>query len=125
MKVPVYKAIAIRLGAIHNCIASDNNEWQEKHEHALSKIEENHLPRGSGIDAGVTIEGDPHKIVLRTSFHVMNENGFYDRCIPFQVVVTASLQNDFDINIIGNFGKYQDLKDYLYDLFQEYLTNNI
>ncbi len=122
METRVYKAIAIRLGAIENCIKSGSTNWQDRHEEALLEIKENHLPRGSGVDRDVEIRGNKNKITLHSSFHKMDENGFYDRWIDFRVIVTPDLQFGFNLNIIRNFGKDQDLKDYLHELFEHSLS---
>ena len=126
MKVPVYKAIATRLGAIENCIKSGSTNWQDRHERALRIIERENLPHGSGIDNGVRIEGVKNRISLYSGFHVMDENGFYDRWIDFRVIVTPDLQFGIDLNIIGNFGRdQQHLKSCLFELFNTCLNEMI
>lgn len=125
MKVPIYKAIAIKLGARDNCIASGKAEWQAKHEQSLYEIETYHLPNESGIDNGVKIEGNKKCILLRSAFHKMDENGFYDRWIDFRIIITPDLQFDFNLNIIGDFGKDQALKEYLHEVFDDSLREII
>jgi len=86
------------------------------------------LPSGSGIDNGCKInlkQSKPLKIIIDSSYHAMNENGMYDRWIDFKIIVTPSFDN-IDINIRGNFGsKYQHLKDYLIEIFQDSLSKEI
>lgn len=85
----------------------------------------NLLPSGSGVDVGCNINITKHnKIVILSGWHIMNDGGYYDGWIDFRVVVTPSFDN-FDLNIIGNFGKHQDLKDYLYELFNYSLNQEI
>jgi len=55
----------------------------------------------------------------------MNEDGCYDGWIDFTVKVQPSLEFDFDLKITGKFGKHQDLKDHLYDLFNQALTQTV
>jgi len=123
-KIPLYKAIAIAISARENCIKSGNTEWQDKHEESLWRYQAL-LPKGSGFDMGTAIDWEKsnrQKIVLNGHYHKMDENGFYDRWIDFRVVVTPSLQFDFDLKFVGNFGKDQDLKEYLYCEFEFYLN---
>jgi len=123
MKNQVYKEIAHKVTAMNNCIKSGNKEWEDKHYDRLIDIQ-GLLPSGSGIDAGTSVNYDhstSDKIVLDSAYHRMDENGYYDRWIDFKVTVKPSLQFDFDIKITGSFGKHQDLKDYLYDIFDNSL----
>ena len=55
----------------------------------------------------------------------MDENGYYDGWIDFRLTVTPSLAHDFNTLITGNFGKYQDIKDYLYDILTMALNTSI
>jgi hypothetical protein len=123
----LYKRIAGLLNARNNCIISENYEWQEKHEIELEKID-NLLPSGSRIDSGSNIVLDNYKdnmFYISSGYHVMNENGMYVEWINFHIKVTASLQFDFELNIKGNFGKYQDIKDYLYDVYNDSLNEEV
>lgn len=77
------------------------------------------LPSGSGLDykwhvdkGGTTY----NKLVLKSAYHAMNQNGMYDRWIEFTVTITASWETDYDLSVRGNFGEYQDIKDYLMDI---------
>jgi len=64
-----------------------------------------------------------NKLVIDSSFHTMNENGFYDGWIDFSIIITPSLAHGLNIDIKGKFGKkHQDLKDYLADLYYSALT---
>ena len=122
----VYQQLSAKLGAMKNCIESGNDEWYNKHEDAVDGIVHVYLPSGSGVDSGCEIDKDHHeKLIINSSYHVMNENGMYDGWIDFRVTVYPSLQFGFRLQIVGNFGKHQDIKDYLYDLFNEALDLDI
>jgi len=124
----VYEQIIGLLYAIDNCKVQNNDKWQEKHENNLELIEKNILPDGSGIDSGCTInreKSNKQKLVIDSAFHLMNNQGFYDGWIKFQVIVKPCLLFGFDINIKGQFSrrpKYSDLKIYLNELFGDCLN---
>ena len=85
------------------------------------------LPRGSGLDGETGINLDRsgnNKLVLYGEYHVMRD-GYYVRWIDYTVTVTPDLCNEIDIAIRGNFGKDQDVKDMLYDLYYTALTEEV
>jgi hypothetical protein len=127
MERKLYQHIASMCEARKNCIKSENKIWEERHTDNLITLQ-NFLPSGSGIDSGCKIDmpnsGDK-AIRITSSFHNMDEHGMYDGWIDFRVVVTPSLSNDFNIDIYGQFGKHQDLKEYLADTFRWYLCKVI
>ena len=132
MEKKVYQQLASSFNAMQNCEKSGNNEWYYKHEDTIHDIEKNNLPSGSGIDSGTQFDFDKstdNKLVLNSSYHCMDEFGYYDGWIDFTVTVKPSLIHGLDINISGRFsdrnGKYADLKDYLLDTFYTALTEII
>ena len=86
----------------------------------------NALPSGSGIDNGCGLNiaaSKRDKIVINSSFHVMDENGFYAEWIDFVVVVKPTFRG-IDIDIKGKFSGNRNaygLKDYLAQLFYDAL----
>lgn len=123
----VYEQLAGLAEAYHNCIKSGNVEWQEQHLDAMNQIADNCLPSGSGIDSGCTIDHDrsnANRLVICSSYYVMNEDGCYTHWIVFTVTVRPSLAHCFELSIKGKFGKEQDLKDYLlYQTFEDHLMD--
>ena len=99
----------------------------------MDKLDElsNLLPSGSGIDSGCTIDEEKstrNKIVIHSSFHHMDENGFYCGWSEFTVTAIPDFMNDFNLKIVGNHAIYpafSDIKDYLYELFRESLNKDI
>ena len=84
------------------------------------------LPSGSGINSGSKVDWDKSKvdkIIITSSYHVMDENGYYCDMVYFKVIITPSLVTDFDIKI--KFDTPRDkrvsekhaLECYFYDLF--------
>ena len=105
--------------AYHNCLKSGNSLWQEKHETNIIDTILEALPHGSGINGKWDINILDKKIVCSNFYHVMNSNGYYTHYINFKINIYTNYR---DINgymifsIIGNFGKCQDIKDYLYEI---------
>lgn len=122
MKTPLYRRIASRLDARIRSMQNGNKEWHARHTDALRAMQR-HLPSGSGIDSGTTIDLDEsrgEKIVLRTSFHHMDEQGGYDGWTEHAVTITPSLRFGIEIKISGR--DRNDIKSYLADVFQEALN---
>jgi len=123
---PLYKVLTNDINAYKNC-SQIQNPWMEKWRDNISYHEENYLPHGSGIgNCKVDIDkSSSNKVVIFSDYHVMNENGFYDGYIDFSVTIKPSLLFDFALKINGKFGKHQDIKDYLYDTFDQDLRREI
>jgi len=95
--------------------------WKEIHENDLQKLVD-YLPHGSGIDAETVFDLEASKVnrlVFHSSYHVMNRDGYYTRWIEYSVILTPSLSFDFDVRVTGNFGREQDIKQYLTELYEE------
>jgi len=81
------------------------------------------LPHGSGIDADWFIEDKENTYHCFNQFHCMDENGFYDGWIPFQLVLPKNNPKDFKLHFNGLNGRgwyrvYRyNLREYLEDLF--------
>ena len=106
------------------------NEFKIKKMDELDELS-NLLPSGSGIDSGCTIDEEKstkNKIVIHSSFHHMDENGFYCGWSEFTVTAIPDFMNYFNLKIVGNnaiYPAFSDIKDYLYELFRESLNENI
>ena len=132
MTVKWYQQAARTIQAIQNCQALDDiREPQEKiqryHEPMIKELEAM-LPHGSGIDGETGIDIDASRsdrIVVYGSYHCMSEYGYYTHWIDYTVVIKPSLMFGFDILIRGNFGRDQDIKEYLYDLYSDVLGEEV
>jgi hypothetical protein len=128
MNKKLYAQIITLTTALQNCDKSGNEEWGTVHSEALDYIENNILPHGSGIDSGCTIDRDSteNKLVINSSFHLMDENGYYDGWMDFKVIITPSLQFGACVNVKGRFSdqnyKYDGHRDYLQEQF-DYCLN--
>jgi hypothetical protein len=128
MKKKVYQELASRLVALRNCNESGNEEWADKHEDRINEVVSGHLPSGSGIDSGNEFDlsrSTPDKLVIESGYHVMDENGFYNGWIDYMVIVEPSLQFGFTVSIRGKFGKRQDIKEYLEELYTNAIRQEI
>ena len=123
----LYQYMANLIVARKNCIDSNNQEWFDNHTDKLESLLDN-LPHGSGLDYTWKYDynkSNRNRIVLYMSFHAMDDNGYYDGIIDFTVTVKPDLLSIIDLSIIGNFGKYQDVKSYLYDILYESFTQTM
>ena len=114
----VYQKIAGTYQAILNCQEAKNGVWEEIHLDTILYIIEKHLPSGSGLDSGVSLDFDkstPEKLVFDAPFHHMNDMGYYTKWSNHQVVVTPSLQFGFNLKITGK--NENNVKEYLSDIF--------
>ena len=119
----IYQKIDQVLQAIENCKHSNNQEWLNKHFDSISIIEKQLLPYGSGFDSGTTIKTLPYAgkaISFETSFHHMDENGYYDGWTEHTITITPSFQG-FDIKVSGK--NKNDIKNYILDTFNNVLDS--
>lgn len=122
-----YQVIAAATQARTNCSVPNiagtiNQEWFERWTETIEK-ETRNLPSGSGIDAGVKFDFDKstaEKLVFHFGFHHMNDGGYYDGWNDYTLTVTPSLQFGFRAKITG--ANRNDIKDYLYEIFQHALA---
>lgn len=121
----LYQEIATLLTAIENCKALKNTEWERRHEERLEWLVREHLPRGGGFDAGtkLTPGSKPDRLAFVTSFHHMNEHGYYTRWSTHDVIVTPSLAHRFNLRITGP--DHRDIKDYIGEVFDSALRTEI
>ena len=73
-------------------------------------------PHGSGFDAGTELDdkSTPKKLIFNTSYHHMDEAGYYIGWTDHQVIITPSFVG-MDIKVTGK--NYNDIKDYIEDVF--------
>ena len=114
-----YKQIAREGRAATECTGDYKTAALER----LETLERDYLPSGSGFNCGSRIiEANEQKIIIKSSYHAMDENGCYDRWYDFTITVTPSFSSTgFDAKISGQFGKHQDIKDYILDEFWGHL----
>lgn len=121
----VYQKIAQLLQAMENCQKSANTEWYYRHHKELDNIIKDRAPSGSGFDSGTKISSDslPERLILNTSFHHMNDMGYYDGWTEHKIIITASLCFGFNLRVTGR--DRNDIKEYIAEMFQLFLDEDI
>jgi hypothetical protein len=102
---PLYKFLASKIQARANCAANlkTHREWYERHNEDIEAAVKRYMPSGSGFDSGTTLDAEStaEKLVFNTSFHHMDQNGFYTTWTEHRVTVRPSLIFGFTIKISG------------------------
>lgn len=122
----LYSELAAAIEARRNCDTRvpRNEEWFDKWTERIMQLQQL-LPSGSGIDQGTQVDTDEshaEKIVLRTSFHHMNDGGMYDGWTEHTIIVTPSFRG-INLRISGH--NRNDIKEYLYETFEYALTREV
>jgi hypothetical protein len=100
----LYKKIANLLLAYQNCVKNKNEEWKYKHKENIENLCSLYMPHGGGFDDDTSLnilKSTPNRLRFETSYHPLNENGFYENWIDFTVIIKPSLAFDFDIVFYG------------------------
>jgi len=83
------------------------------------------LPSGSGFDSGSQIDvgrSRSDKLVLTTSFHHMNDAGYYDGWTNHEVIVKPDWDG-ISLRVTGK--NWRDIKEYIYDCFHCALNEEV
>ena len=122
--IPLYRAITGAVIAYKNCSESGNDEWRERHERRANKLTSLYMPSGAGVfDSGTPLNSKystGEKLVFRTNYNHMNDDGCYDGWTEHTITVRASLYFTLQIQINGR--DRNQIKDYLHDVFYAALT---
>lgn len=74
------------------------------------------LPSGSGFDNGTDIEFvSSKKIIFKTAFHHMDDNGYYCGWTEHKVIIEADFWRDLTIRVTGV--NKREIKSYISDIF--------
>ena len=122
-QVSLITSIARKFTAYQNCIKTENTEWLATHAGHIEELVDKYLPHGSGFDSGTTFDfvaSKPNRLVFFTSYHHMNDGGYYDGWTYHNVVVTPDLVSGFDLRVTGR--DKRDIKDYIGEFFYAYLN---
>lgn len=124
----LYSELSSLLQARRNCarISLNSPECFKHHTETIERLVDQHLPSGSGFDSGTKLDLDASredKLVFVTSFHHMNQNGFYDGWTEHTVTVTPSLSDRFHLRVSGR--NRNDVKDYIHESFDVALRTDV
>src|SRR5271168_1155261 len=114
-KEPVYTQIANQVYRYHSAATTQQLD-KLKPEYALESIMKNHMPSGSGVDAGTKLlleESTGEKLVFEVAYHHINSNGFYCGWTTRNITVTYSMRTglklDFEtISVDADFTEVDD-----------------
>jgi hypothetical protein len=98
----VYEVLARIVEARLRSIDLNQHEWVAKHEQELRKIVHKYLPSGGGYDTGCEIDLDRSRenlLVIKTSFHFMNDVGYYTHWQNYILECTPSLIHGFVMKV--------------------------
>lgn|SRR5690606_8853768 len=93
-KAPLYQALAFKLLARETCRKIGNDEWARRHTEEAMQLARQYMPSGSGFDVGTVLDSDkstPNRLVFHTSYHHMNDGGFYTKWTDHTITVLPSL----------------------------------
>lgn len=142
MKQPLYLAIATLLqrqryladSFLHSQQESSRNHYLAMKVHVedvLTAFLKEHLPSGSGFDAGTQLDSDscevknrefPGRLWFETSYHHMDEHGGYDGWTEHNVVVVPVF-GGFDIKVSGI--NKNGIKDDIAEVFHNVLSTEV
>lgn len=106
-----------------NCENSGMGEWMRTHAARLDQLAREFLPSGSGFDNGTTIvpdKCDAGRLVFRTAFHHMDENGFYCGWTHHVVTARPSLIGGYTVSVSGS--NRNDIREFIADTFHAALS---
>ena len=95
------------------------------YEEWITRLVREYLPYGSGIDAGVELDlnaSSAERIVLVSSFHMLNDGGYYIGWWDFKVTITPSMVLDFNIRVSSCQKDKRLLRPYIAELFSDSLS---
>lgn len=129
---PLYRELASLFQAYLTCSTHtgvdhpNGIDWAAKHRESIETLCNEFMPSGAGIDCGTKFDFDASKLdklVLTFSYHHMNDVGMYDGWTEHTLTIRPSLSFDFVTHISGR--DRNQIKDYLYDVYQEALRQKV
>lgn len=121
MKRQKHAQLAMAIDARRNCEARGNDEWLERWTDTIAEIMDS-APSGSGFDNGTQLDEEKSnrsKLVFHTSYHHMNEAGYYDGWTDHTITVVPTLVGT-EYKVSGR--NRNDIKDYIGDVFASWLS---
>jgi hypothetical protein len=117
-----YEQLAIAITAKRNCLKFGSTEYTEQWDDIIDEIMED-APSGSGFDNGTIFDeekSDETKLVFYTSFHHMNEGGYYDGWTDHTVTIRANFVIRWSMTVSGR--NRNEIKEYIAETFNHFLN---
>ena len=124
----LYQAVAGALQAQETCLKRGNDEWHSKHWDRIAGLVAEHMPSGAGFDNGTRLceTSTQDKLIFNSEYHMMNDGGYYDGWLCFQVAVTASMVFGYELTIHGLTAEDGEAHgDYIHEVFSSSLDTEI
>ncbi len=104
-KVTLARRFAVCFQAYHNCFKGAGNPiWEVRWEETLERMAKELLPSGSGFDNGVQFDivlSRKNRLVFHASYHHMNQHGYYNGWLDYDIFITPDLADGFSIRTTG------------------------
>jgi hypothetical protein len=126
MRKHLYRELARLVTARLNCIDSGNVGWKLKHQERIESLVRRYMPSGSGFDTGTHLDlgaSDGERLVFFTSFHHMNEAGYYDGWTDHAVRVYPDLADGYRLVIGGR--DRNGIKEWIVEVFDAALRQEV
>lgn len=117
-------AIEARLGCLEPSANESQREWVSKWTERIERMQDM-LPHGNGFDNGTKIDLDAShatKLVFHTSYHHMNDGGFYVGWTEHTITVTPTFRG-IAIRVSGR--NVNEIKDYIGKEFDYALEHEV
>lgn len=118
---PLYQSLARAVAARLRCL-ENGNEYAVNWDKQLAAWADR-FPQGSGFDAGTELDLEKstgERLVFTTSFHHMNDGGYYDGWTEHTVTVRPSLEMGYQLTVSGR--DRNEIKEYIAEIFSDILT---
>ena len=93
-------------------IDANKRDMADTHEATIKRLVKDFMPSGSGFDAGTKLDLDlshAERLVFTTSYHHMNDGGYYDGWTEHTVTVTPGFNGSNIKDIRARPKRYQRL----------------
>ena len=120
-----YQWIAQQLGRKFRLAGMNVAVTYDQVQYGLDRYCKAQAPSGSGIDCGTQLAAvsTPNKLLLKLSFHHMDDHGSYCGWTDHYVRVTPDLEFCFKLTISGK--NKRDVKEYLHEVFHHWLDEEV
>ena len=116
---PMYKLLSGLVSARAWCDKNGSSEGEQKHFASIEHLVSEYFPSGAGFDSGTAIDLDVstgNKLVFNTSFHHMDDSGYYCEWTEHRVTIRPDLQSGFHVASVSGRDR-NEIKEYIAEVF--------